>query len=171
MESHNFSAQHKNLLLILLTFSTAMHAMEDSSSSELNSDSEMQVADAEKQSPSFFSKCTKVKLINAGLLSIWLAGGAVIEWAIWTQWEDECTDTYYCTSICDGSQQMVDSFMTDCGTEPICGAGPFEQGPSDVSTYCGPRMGKMLTFAYTGIVTIFLPCFYHVIRRLKCSTN
>ncbi len=155
MKFINFPVDSRSLLLLLFICGTAMHAMEDPSSGESNSDSEMQGADVEKQSPSFFSisKSTKVKLIKAGLSLTYLAVVAGAEWAIWTQWENGCEDYYYCTTKCDGSRRNVDSFMIDCA-ESRC-KGPFEQGPSIVETSCGPSARKIVTAIGSPLI---LPC-------------
>ncbi len=116
--------------------------IEDSSSS---SSSEIQVtdnstteADVEKQSPPFFSKCTKVKLIKAGLLSTWLAIYATTMWAAATYLENECEDYHYCVNKETTQVVEVNSSITNC-------TDPYWQGSPAVVTRCSYMRTAVLT--------------------------
>ena len=113
-----------------------------------------------------FSKKKKIRLIVTGLSLAALAGTVIAEWAIWTLWENEPEDRYYCTRKCDGSLYQIDPSTTDCA-ELVC-EGAFEQGPPIVKTFYIPGAGKIVTGILTGIVgsalSVGIPLVYCIIK-------
>ncbi len=106
------------------------------------------------------SKKKKFKLKMTGLSLAALTVTAVAEWAIWTQWENEPEDRYYCTRKCDGSQRNVDSFMIDCA-ELVC-EGAFEQGAPIAKTIYTISVGKGITGALAGLAGFILAAIPHL---------